>query len=258
MLKMFAVMGRDLRSYVNAFSFYLMVAFFLGIAGYFFWSTVCYFSLVSFQAATNPATQPSHLNLTEGVFSPFLLNVSVLLLLLVPILTMRSFAEERKMGTLELLFTYPVSNLQILFGKFFAILTLLFFLFLPTVVYFPLARIVGAHFELDSFLSGYLGLFLVGASFTSLGIFISSLTDNQAVSAGIGFVILLFFWIAGWVADWSSPALGSIFRELSLIDHFRDFTRGVIDTRDIAYFILFTLFFLFTTLCAIEVRTWKR
>ena len=258
MMKMFAVMGRDVKACLNAFSFYLTALFFLGVAGYFFWSDVCYFSLVSFQAATNPAAQVDHLNLTEGVFSPFLLNVGVLLLLLVPILTMRSFAEERKMGTLELLFTYPVSNLEILAGKFLAVMALLFILVLPTASYFPLAGATGAKFELSSMVSGYLGLLFLGASFTALGIFLSSLTDNQAVSAGIGFVFLLFFWIAGWIADWSNPALGNIFRELSLVEHFRDFTRGVMDTKDIAYFVLFVVFFLFAALSSIENRTWKR
>ena len=215
--------------------------FFLGVSGYFFWSNMCYFSLISYQVATNPAVQANRLNLTESVFGPFLANVSVLLLLFVPLFTMRSFAEECKMGTIELLFTYPVFNLQILMGKFYLF-----------------AHQVSAKFELNSLITGYLGLFLVGAGFTALGIFISSLTDNQAVSAGIGFTLLLFFWISGWVADWTSPMIGHLFRELSLVEHFRDFTRGVVDTKDVAYFILFIAFFLFATLCSIEIRTWRR
>lgn len=258
MFKIFAVAGRELRSYFNSFSFYLLATFFFGVTGYFFWSNMSYFSILSFQAATNPASRVGGLNLMEGVFSPFLANVAVLLLLLIPILSMKSFAEERKQGTIELLFCYPVSPFQVLLGKFLSLLGLVAFLILPTVVYYPLAKVVGAHFETQTLLTGYLGLFLVGASFASLGIFTSSITDHQAVSAGIGFAILLFFWIVGWMAEWTSPALAVIFRELSLIEHFRDLTRGVLDTRDLAYFILFIVFFLFASLNVVEIRTWKR
>ena len=258
MSKIIAIADRDLKSWLNTFSFYLLAVFFLGVTGYFFWSGLSYFSLVSFQAASNPSLEIRGLNLTEGVLSVFLANLSALLLLLIPILTMRSFSEEKKQGTLELLFTYPVSDLQIVLGKFFGLLSVFALLILPTVFYFLLAQIIGAKFEISSLITGYLGLFLVSASFMALGIFTSSLTEHQAVSAGIGFVIILFFWIVGWVADWSSPALAGIFRELSLVEHFRDFARGIIDTRDIAFFILFIVFFLFATLCALEVRTWKR
>lgn len=258
MLKALAVCEREINTYLHSFSFYLTAVFFLGVSGYFFWSNLCYFSLLSYQAATNPAAQSNSFNLMEHVFAPFLANVSVLLLLLVPILTMRSFAEERKMGTLELLVTYPVSGGQILAGKFLSVLFLTVVLILPTLAYYPFARQVNADFEFHTLASGYLGLLLVASAFTALGIFISSLTDHQAVSAGIGFAILLFFWIAGWMADWTSPVLGRFFRALSLVEHFRDFTRGVIDTKDIAYFVLFIGFFLFATICSLEIRTWKR
>jgi len=258
MLKALAIGGRDLKSYLNSFSFYLLAAFFLGISGYFFWSNLSYFSLVCFQAAANPESQLIELNLMERVFSPFLANLGVLLLLMVPVLTMRSFVEEKKSGTLELLFTYPVSNVDIVFGKFLGALILVFILFVPTMTYYSMATVVGAKFEVNSVLTGYLGLALMSASFVSLGIFVSSLTENQAVSAGVGFTLLLFFWVGGWIADWSTPGAGRVFHELSLIDHFRDFSRGVIDTRDVAYFVLFTVFFLFSTFCSLEVRTWKR
>ena len=258
MLKVFAIASRDLGSYLHTFSFYLMLALFTGITGYFFWSTLSYFSLVSFQAAANPAVSVRGLNLTEGVMGPFLGNVSALMLLFIPLLAARSFSEERKSGTLELLVTYPVSDAQIVMGKFLALTGLLMVLVLPTVFYFLLARPIHVHFEAVALGTGYLGLVLAGMSFISLCIFISSLSEHQTVSAGIGFVILLFFWIVGWVADWASPALGGAFRELSLVEHFRDFTRGVVDTRDIAFFLLFIGFFLFATLSSLEVRTWKR
>lgn len=258
MSQIIAIASRDLRSWLHTFSFYLLAVFFLGVTGYFFWSGLSYFSLVSYQVATNPTFQVSGLNLTEGVLSLFLANVTVLLLLLIPLLTMRSFAEEKKQGTLELLFTYPISDFQIVLGKFLSLLAALILLLFPTLAYFFLAQVVGARFEIASLLTGYAGLFLTGASFIALGIFMSSLTEHQAVSAGIGFAILLFFWVVGWMAEWTSPALGDVFREISLVEHFRDFARGIVDTKDVAFFVLFIAFFLFATLSTLEIRTWKR
>ncbi len=258
MSKIIAISLRDFKSWTNHFSFYLLAAFFLGMAGYFFWSCLSYFSLVSFQVATNPTMHVKSLNLTEGVFSLFMANMTVLLLLLIPILTMKSFAEEKKFGTLELLFSYPVSDLEIVLGKFFGLLAVTSLLILPTASYFFLAQVVGAKFELTALLTGYLGLVLICASFISFGMFMSSLTEHQVISAGIGFAVLLFFWIVGWLADWTNPQLGAIFRELSLVLHFEDMTRGILDTKDIAYFLFFTAFFLFASLATLEIRTWKR
>jgi len=256
--KVIAILERDLKSYLSTFSFYLILAFFSVLTGYFFWSGMSYFSLLSFQAASSPTAEIIGLNLTEGVLAPFLGNVAVLLLLLIPILTMRSFSEERKLGTLELLVTYPVTDFQIVLGKFLAMVGILSILILPTMFYFLLAGLIGAKFELASLLISYLGLFLVGVSFLSLGLFVSSLTEQQSVSAGIGFVLLLFFWIVGWMAEWTSPTLGMIFRELSLTEHLKDLMRGIVDTKDLSFFILFSGTFLFGTLCALEVRNWKR
>lgn len=258
MSKVITIASRDIQSWLHTFSFYLLVTFFLGVTGYFFWADLNYFSLVSFQVAANPAAEVKILNVTDGVLSPFLANITFLLLLFIPLVTMRSFAEEKKLGTLELLCTYPVSGFQIVLGKFLALLSVLAFFIFPTVLYFLMARFIEARFELSSLVTGYFGLFLVIASFAALGMFVSSMTEHLAVSAGIGFAILLFFWIIGWMAEWTSPVLGAIFRELSLVEHFRDLTRGIVDTKDIAFFVLFIVFFLFGTLCTLEVRTWKK
>jgi ABC-2 type transport system permease protein len=258
MLKIASIGLRDLLANLSSFSYYLLLTIFFGIAGYFFWSNISYFSLISFQAATNPRMQVQGLNLIDGVLSPFLSNLSVLMLLLITILTMRSFSEEKKAGTLELLFSYPISDVQVVVGKFLGLLALVMLMIIPTIFYFQLAAVVGAKFETATLCSGYFGLVLMSSSFIALGMFVSSLTDNQAISAGIGFSIILFFWIVGWMADWTSPALGAIFKELALTEHFYDLTRGVLDTRDVGFFILFSLFFLFATLCSIEVKTWKR
>ena len=258
MFKTAAIGYRDLTSWFRTSSFYFLATLFFALTGYFFWANLSYFSLVSFQVATNPELQVKSLNLTEGVLSIFLQNVAIILLLLTPIFTMRSFAEEKRAGTLELLFTYPVSDVQIVLGKFLSLLGILAVFIFPTVIYFLLAQVVGAKFEWASMISGYLGLFLLGASFISLGMFVSSLTEHQAMSAGIGFVILLFFWMAGWMAEWAGPVLGGVLREFSLMGHFADLTRGVLDTKDVAFFLIFILFFLFAALSTLEIRSWKK
>ena len=258
MFKVIAITSRDLASWFHAASFYFLTTLFFVLTGYFFWSDLSYFSLVSFQVATNPDLQVKSLNLTEGVLSVFLQNIAVVLLLLTPLFTMRSFAEEKSGGTLELLFTYPVSDVQIVWGKFLSLVGILAVFIFPTTVYFFLAQVVGAKFEWASLASGYLGLFLLGASFISLGMFVSSLTEHQAASAGIGFVILLLFWMAGWMSEWAGPALGRVLRECSLMGHFADLTRGVFDTKDIAFFLAFILFFLFATLLTLEIRSWRK
>lgn len=258
MTQIIAIAKRDFKSWTSTFSFYVLAAFFLGLTGYFFWSGLSYFSLVSFQAATQPAMQINGLNLTEGVFSVFMSNMAIILLLFIPILTMKSFAEERKLGTLELLFSYPITNAQIILGKFLGLFLLISVFILPTVSYFFLAEVVGAKFELFTIGTGYFGLLLLGAAFIAFGMLLSSLTEHQVVSSGIGFAVLLFFWMIAWLADWMNPSLGGIFKELSLVVHFQDLTRGILDTKDIAYFIIFILFFLFATLATLEIRLWKR
>ena len=258
MFKTIAIARRDLNSWFYTSSFYFLATLFFALTGYFFWSNLSYFSLVSFQVATNPDLQVKSLNLTEGVLSVFLQNVAIVLLLLTPIFTMRSFAEEKRGGTLELLFTYPVTDLQIVGGKFLSLIGIFAVLTFPTAAYFFLAQVVGAKFEWASLASGYLGLFLSGASFISLGMFVSSLTEHQAISAGIGFVILLFFWIAGWMSEWAPPALGRVLREFSLVGHFSDLTRGVLDTKDVSFFLIFILFFLFASLSTLGIRSWKK
>lgn len=189
-----AIARREIRSFTQTFSFYVLEAFFLGIAGYFFLANMSFFSINSVQAAAYQHASMKQLNLVEWVLSPFLANVCVLLLLAIPIFSARSFADESKQGTLELLYTYPISDLEILAGKYLALLVLILILISPTFLYFPLASPVKAHFEMNAVMTGYLGLFLLGASFAALGLFVSSLTHNQVVSSGIGFALILFFW----------------------------------------------------------------
>ncbi len=216
------------------------------IAGYFFYTAVAYYSLISFQAAQN-AFMGGQVNLNEMVIKPLMDDISVILLLIVPLLTMRLIAEEKKNGTMELLLTYPLRNLAILLGKFAATLLVLVILLAVTLIYILLLSWVG-EFEWGVVWAGYGGLVLMTAGFVALGLFVSALTQNQIIAAVLGFGALLLFWMIGWAGALSGPVVGNVVNYLSILEHLDSFTKGVLDTRDIGYYLTFSAFFIFLTL----------
>jgi ABC-2 type transport system permease protein len=179
-----------------------------------------------------------------------------LLLVLVPLLTMRLFAEERRLGTLELLWTYPLRDWEIVLGKFVACLAVLILMLVGTVVY-PLA-LAGLHpVAPGPLVAGYTGLLLLGAACIAAGLFCSALTDSQLVAGASAYGLLLFFWLL----TWNEAALGDsalrILLPLSLFDRFQTFARGAIDTRDVGFLLLFAFAFLAFTFLALDARRWR-
>ncbi len=235
--------------------FYVVAFTFLIIAGYFFYSNVAYYNIVSFQASQNPFAL-KQLNLTEMVLRPYFLNLSVVLLFLAPILTMRLYAEEKKTGTIELLFTYPLSDQASVAAKFSAVVSAYVVILAAT-----LPGIIFLHVLSEPnwkvVLSGYLGLFLMGTAFLALGLFTSSLTQNQIIAAVLSFGLLLMFWVIGWTRSFVGEEFYRFFQYLSLPSHLDSFTKGVLDSRDIVYYLLFVLFFLFLTLRQVESHRWR-
>ncbi len=235
--------------------FYAAGFIFLLISGYFFYSNTAYFSLLSFQAAQNPFLS-ENLNLTDMVIKPFFGDLAIILLLMLPLLTMRLYAEERRSGTIELLFTYPVSDAAVLAGKFAATTVVLLIMLAGTVPYLIILESM-ADLGWGIVISGYLGVVLMGAGFIALGIFTSSLTENQIVAAVISFGALLLFWAIGWAKSLVGPGLGAVLEHLAIIGHLDAFTQGLIDTRHIVFYLLFTLFWLFLTHRFLNSRFWR-
>ena len=235
--------------------FYAATFIFLLVSGYFFYSNTAYFSILSMQAMQNPYLSQS-LNLTDMVVKPFFGDLSVLLLLMLPLLTMRLYAEEKKTGTIELLFTYPVSDVSVLAGKFAATVVLLLIMLIGTLPFMIILENM-VDLEWGIVLSGYLGVVLMGASFIALGIFTSSVTENQIVAAVISFGALLLFWALGWAKTLAGPGFGAVLEHLSIIGHMNGFTQGLIDTRDVVFYALFILFWLFLTLRFLNSRFWR-
>ncbi|OLB12456.1 MAG: ABC transporter permease [Candidatus Rokubacteria bacterium 13_2_20CM_2_64_8] len=244
-----------MRLYFTSPIAWVILTIFLFIAGYFFYSIFAFFTLASMQSAMNPA-MARDLNVTDSVLRPLFSNISVILLLLMPLVTMRLFAEERRSGTIELLLTYPVRDGAVLIGKYLAGLTL-YAIMLALTLFYPLLVAYFARVEWGPLATGYLGLLLMGATFLGVGIFASSLTENQIVASIITFGVLLIFWVIGWSSDYLGGTWGRVLSHLSLIEHFDSFAKGVLDTRDVLYYVDFTIVALFLTLRSLEARRWK-
>jgi ABC-2 type transport system permease protein len=250
-----AIFKKEMRSYFASPIAYAVFTLFLVISGYFFYSFLMYYSFLSMQASMNPA-MAAGLNVTDGILRPLFTDMSVVLLFLMPLVTMRLLAEERKQGTLELLLTYPLRDGEVLLGKFMAAAVLTALLLAATASY-PLTLALWGQVELYPVLTGYLGLLLMAKAFIALGLLFSSLTENQIVAAAFAFGALLLFWVIGWGATLAEGDWAILFRHLSLVEHFGSFARGVLELKDVAYYVGMTSFFLFATLKSLEIRRWK-
>jgi len=184
-------------------------------------------------------------------------GVSILFLVLVTqVITMRLLADERRLGTLELLLTSPVRDWEVIVGKYLASLGL-FSLMVVLTGYLPLLLIRIGNPDIGVMLSGYLGYLLLGAALLSIGIFASSLTQSQIVAAILGIGITLILWLSGALGDFVGGSLKGFFGYLPIFDHYMDFVRGVIDTKDIVYYLSVVAVFLFLSTRVVESRRWK-
>ncbi|MBN1102479.1 MAG: ABC transporter permease subunit [Deltaproteobacteria bacterium] len=251
----FAVIRKELAIAILSPVFYAAMFMFLLLSGYFFYSTAVSYSLFCLQASSNPFLA-ERLNVTDLVLKPFFADLAIILLLMLPLITMRLYSEEKKSGTIELLFTYPLSDLAVLAGKFIAAVLVLLVLLGGTI---PHLIILGTLVRLEwgVVISGYLGIALMGTGFLALGIFMSSLTENQIVAAVLSFGLLLLFWPFGWGARLAAPPLQEIVGHMSVVAHLESFVEGLIDTRDVVFYLLFCFFWLFLTLRFLNSRFWR-
>jgi gliding motility-associated transport system permease protein len=245
---------RELTAYFHSPIAYVLLVAFLALTGYFFYSGVAYYALASMQMMQNPMMM--QINLQTNLLAPLLLNTTVVLMLITPLLTMRLLAEEKRTGTLELLLSYPLGDTTVVLGKFLAAWT--FFALMVVSSWLHVALLASmAKLDWASLAVSYLGLFLMGGAFVSLGLWASALTENQIVAAVAGFVALLLAWAMGWSASVAGPTVGPLLNKLSLGTHFQDFPKGLVDTADLAYFVLFIGFFLFLSIRTLEAKRWK-
>ena len=255
MNNIWAICKKEIKTYFTSPIAYVVITVFLVLTGFFFHSLINWFNTQSLQMSQNPYYY-QQLNINQMVYSPLFHNISIILLLVIPLLTMRLFAEEKKIKTDELLYTSPISINQIILGKYFASLFVLFVMLLLTGFYSFFTFAYGNP-ELLPLLCGYLGLFLMGAGFIAVGIFFSSLTENQIVAAVLTFGSLLLFWIINWAAFSAGGFWKDVLNYLSFFQHFDDLTRGILDTTDLVYYLSFAFFGLFLTHSVIQSRRWR-
>ena len=255
-MKIWAIYKKELRLYFTSPVAYIVLTIFLLIAGLFFSAIFQGFARASMQMALQQQMGGRDLNVTDNVIRPLFGNMSVILLLLMPLVTMRLFAEERRSGTIELLLTYPVRDGAVLAAKYLAALVLYAIMIGLTLLY-PGIVVYFARLEWGPVLTGYLGLLLMGATFIAVGVFASSLTENQIVAAITTFGALLIFWILGWSADYAGGTAGRVLQFLSILEHNDSFSKGVLDTKDVLYYVNFTVLALFLTSRSLEARRWK-
>jgi len=246
------IAGKELRSYFGSPVAWVLMGLFAILFGWFYNVYLNFFVSPMQQQFGPPPTK----NVNSEMIRPLLQNASVLILFLLPMITMRTYSEEKRSGTIELLLTSPVTDVQIILGKFVGAIGLYAGLLAVTFLYVTLLFGFGSP-EWKPILSGYLGLFLLGASFISIGLFISSTTKNQMVAGAASFVVLLMFWIISWFADSSGPTTAAILNYLSVTQHFDDFGKGVIDTKHLIFYASFIAFGLFLTLKSVDSERWR-
>ena len=240
-----ALFRKELLSYFVSPLFYVVAAVFLCLSGYYFYTDLIFFVTFGFG-----------MNILENFWQLLLVDLRLVMLLSIPLLTMRLFAEEKKLGTIELLLTYPVRDDEVFFAKFSAC-AVVFAIMLAGTLLYPIYISILQPFPWVPLIAGYLGLFLLGLSFIACGVFVSSLTESQVVAGMATMGILLLFWIVSWNEAATSPGLLRVLIRVSMFDHFQTFAHGVIDAQDLSYFLSFIGFFGFLTLRVLESRKWR-
>jgi ABC-2 type transport system permease protein len=212
-----------------------------------------YFMRVSLQAMAGGGQS---VNINEMMLRPMLQNVTVIVLFVLPMVTMRTYSEEKRSGTIELLLTSPLTDFQIIVGKFLGALALYATMLAITLIHIAILFIYGNP-EWKPLVTAYAGLLLLGSCFIAMGLFVSSLTKNQVVAGVVTFGLALFLWVISWLSSFSTGTIGTLATYLSLIDHFDDFSKGVIDTTHLAYYLSFITFALFLTAKSVDSERWR-
>jgi ABC-2 type transport system permease protein len=250
-----AIAHKELKSYFASPVAYVVIGFSAILFGWFFINLLYYFDRTQMQAGSG-FQGPQAINVNEIMISPLFLNVSVILLFTLPLITMRTYAEEKRSGTIELLLTSPLTDLQIVMGKFLGGLVLYGAMLAVTLVHMAILFVYGNP-EWRPIATGYLGLILMGACFLSLGLFVSSLTRNQIIAGMVTFAVFLMFWVVNWIATFMGPTSQAVLNYLSITEHLNDFARGVIDTKHVVYYLSFIAFSLFLTVRAVDSERWR-
>lgn len=251
------IAGKELQGYFVQPVAYVVLTVFLLLGGWFFFSMLRQFDeMVQLIQMMGQQSQLGQMNLNTRVIDPLLHDLSIVLVIVMPALTMRVFAEEKRTGTYELLLTAPVRTGEIVAGKFIA--AAVFTLIMVVLAWiFPLILMIFGDPEVGVMFAGYVALALLALTFVAVGLFTSSLTQNQIIAAISSFGILILLYVISWPAEAGGGVIWSILKYLSLPEHFSTMVRGLIDTSDIIFFVSAIVLSLFLTQRAVESARWR-
>ncbi len=254
MKNILTICQRELKSYFASPIAYLVMAFFAVIFGFFFYSATRVFVMRGMESQMMGRGMPMDVN--EWVIRPLLSNASVIGLFLIPMITMRLFAEEKRSGTIELLLTSPVRDIEVILGKWLGAVILYAAVLTLSALNFLILFAYGRP-DWKPILVGYLGLLLQGACMLAIGTFISTLTRNQIIAAGAAFAVCLLLWVLEWVTAYETSTFGKVIGYLSVVTHFEPFSKGVLDSKDVIFYLSMTFFGLFLTARSMESLRWR-
>jgi gliding motility-associated transport system permease protein len=254
MRNVWIICRKELRSYFVSPVAYLLLAMFAVIFGFFFWNILGFFIREGTEAMMSGQMFP--MNLNERVIRPLLSNISVVGLFLIPMITMRLFAEEKRTGTIELLATSPVSDLQVILGKWTAAIVLYGGMLLLSAVNFVFLFKYGRP-DWKPLAIGYLGLLLQAGALLAIGTFISTLTKNQIIAGAVTFAVCLLLWILEWVTGFDTATWARVMGYMSVITHFESFSKGLLDSKDAIFYVTLIFLGLFLTSRSLESLRWR-
>jgi ABC-2 type transport system permease protein len=253
MTNILAIVRKEWRGYFASPVGYVVIGMYALVFGYFY---TVYLSWFLRQSMQGPQMGGGPMNVNQQMIRGVFDNSMVIFLFVVPLITMRAYAEEKRSGTIELLMTSPITDFQIVVGKFLGAMSLYGAMLGITLIHIAVLFAYGNP-EWKPILTGYLGLVLLGGCFVSVGLFFSSLTKNQIVAGMFTFVVLLLLWVISWIGNFSGPTVERLTSYLSLTSHVDDFLRGVIDSQHIVYYLSFITFGLFLTAKAVDSERWR-
>lgn len=245
---------KELGAYFASPIAYLLLTMFAVIFGFFFWNALGYFVNMGMEMQMRGEAAP--MNVNEEIIRPLLSNVSVIGLFFIPMITMRLFAEEKRSGTIELLATSPVRDIEVILGKWIAALLLYACLLLFTALNFAFLFLYGNP-DWKPLAVGYLGLLLQAGVLLAIGTFISTLTRNQIIAGAVTFGVCILLWVLGWVSGYESATWATVLSYISVVTHFDSFARGVIDSKDVIFYLTGIFIGLFVTARSMESLRWR-
>jgi len=249
-----AIAQKELKGYFASPIAYVVIGLFALVFGFFYYIGVAYFIEQSMRMMGMQGGPTQNVN--EQVIRPLILNASVILLFVLPMITMRTYSEEKRSGTIELLLTSPLTDFQIIMGKFLGAMALYAAMLAVTLVHIAVLFALGNP-EWKPVATSYLGLLLMGGTFIAIGLLISSFTKNQIVAVMGTFAVVLLGWIINWASTLAGPTGREILDYLGMTNHLEDFTRGIIDTKHVIYYVSLITFALFLTARSVDSERWR-